>query len=152
MQEAEAADDQIPEKQNAYAALEEDNRKMKKAMIFLSNKKNYSPEQLEAVQIPKQKLAVALSGLAAIDRRLLASIGLPGLELPTDHMEELAMRIRNLACVPLEVNYPNKVQRDKIVTGIEGYDELKSHIIVCYKEVGELLFHVKDKEVIEVFN
>ncbi|MBU2648780.1 hypothetical protein KKI24_28995 [bacterium] len=140
-----------PERPNIVTKLQEDNRKMKNAMIFLANKQNYSEDMLNAVQIPKIKMALALQCFLQCDSGMLKYIGIPGCGLSKEDLEEAAGKIKNLACVPLEVNVPVKEQRQQITSGVEGFDETLSQMVVCYRDQGELVFHIKNKEIIEVF-
>lgn len=128
-----------------------ENRKLRNALVFLQNKEKYSEEELTAVGIPRIAMAHALKCLMDCKGNILQYIGLGGCAVTNDILEEIANKINQLACIPLAVNIPNDKKRQEFLAGIEGFAPGQSHIVVCYKDKGELVFHIKNREIVEVF-
>jgi hypothetical protein len=136
---------------NAMDQRDLENKKLRNALIFLQNKDKYTEEELTAVGIPQINMAHALKCMMDCKGNILQYMGLGGCSVSSDALDEIAANIRQLACVPLGVNIPNDKKRQQFLGGIDDYEPGQSHVVVCYKEKGELVFHIKNREIVEVF-
>ena len=151
-----AAETQAEEQRDAQTgkAMEErelEIKKLRNAMIFLQNKSKYTEEELTAVGIPQISMAYALKCMMNCKGDILQYMGLGGCNVSDETLEEIAAAIQQLACVPLAVNIPNEKKRLAFLAGIDGFVPGQSHIVVCYKDKGELVFHIKNREIVDVF-
>jgi hypothetical protein len=152
----EATEGDIEEQQEIQAgkameARDMENKKLRNALLFLQNKSKYSEEELTAVGVPQITFAHALKCMLDCKGNILQYMGLDGCKVSDDMLQEVAAKIEQLACVPLALNIPNEKKRQEYIRAVDDYEPGKSFLVVCYKDEGDMVFHVKNREIVEVF-
>lgn len=149
--ESMTAQDIPNEPNNAMIEVERERDFFKSVAIFQQNRDQFTDEQLATFDLPRVKLWEAYECMKKCDSSILAAVGLPACGVTQQQEDAIEEQIKQMFCVPFEIRYSSKRKQDEILSGIEKYDST-STMVYCYRSEGDLLFHIKNNQIIEIFN
>ncbi len=140
-----------PPQRNEYALMLEDLKRTKNALRFEQNKDKYPSKVVEALAVPRKELIASIKCSLNCKSTLLSYIGGTPCGLSQQDIQTLQNRINNLVCVPASVHEPDVTVMKEIQAGVENFGE-GSVLVMCYQDQGELLFHIKNKKIVQVYS